>query len=495
MGIIVRQSIKGTVWSYIGVILGFITTGYLFPNYLTTDAVGLFGLLMAWSALLAQFSSLGMPGITARMFPWFRNSGKGHNGFLFIALAVMVVGFIFFLISYFVFSPWLAENNLEKSALFSEYIYLLIPMTFFSLLFLILDSYNRLLYDTVFGTFLTEFLQRLIILVSVLLFVLNKINLHHMVLLYAGAVCVKGAVMFFYLLARRELHVKPKPKFINKKLRNEMINVGFYSILTGLGSNVVFSIDKIIVNQMLGLDYTGIYNIAFYFGTLVIIPSRQLLRITGPLIADAWKKNDVSYIGDIYHKSCLNQFIIAAFLFGGIWINIDNILIILGPEYEIGKWVIFFIGLGYMIDMATGVNALIIAYSKYYRMALWFLMILVVLVISTMYLLIPVWGITGAAIAIALSFLVNNFLRFVFLYQKYSLQPFSFRFFVVIIAFIPAWFLSSLIPVFPLVWDILLRSVLFTIIYGGIILGAKTSEDVNYTLINILSYLQKRFRD
>src|SRR5690554_4480791 len=455
MGIIVRQSIKGTIWSYVGVVLGFITTGYLFPNYLTTDTVGLFGLLVAWSALLSQFSSLGMPGITARMFPWFRDSGKGHNGFLFIALAVMGIGFIFFLISYYIFAPWLMENNLEKSALFSEYIYLLIPLTFFTLLFLILDSYNRLLYDAVFGTFLTEFLQRLIILVVVLLFVVNLISLHHMVLLYSGAVCVKGAVMFFYLLARGEVHLNPKPKFISKKLRNEMINVGFFSILTGVGSNVVFSIDKIIVNQMLGLDYTGIYNIAFYFGTLVIIPSRPLLRITGTLIADAWKKNDVKFIGEVYHKSCLNQFIIAAFLFGGIWINIDSILIILGPAYETGKWVIFFIGLGYLIDMATGANSLIIAYSKYYRMALWFLMILVILVMSTMYFLIPVWGITGAAIAIALSFLVNNFLRFIFLYRKFSLQPFTGSFLLVFVAFIPAWLLSRLVPELPLVWDIL----------------------------------------
>ncbi len=145
-----------------------------------------------------------------------------------------------------------------------------------------------------------------------------------------------------------------------------MISVAIFSILAGIGGNIVFSFDKIIVNQMLGLSATGVYTIAFFFGTLVVIPSRPLLKISGTLIADAWKRNDVSYITDIYKRSCINQFIIAAFLFGGIWVNIDNILIILGPEYASGKWVIFFIGLGYLIDMATGVNGLIIGYSKYY---------------------------------------------------------------------------------------------------------------------------------
>jgi len=56
-----------------------------------------------------------------------------------------------------------AENNAEKSRLFSEYIYLLIPLTFFTLQYTIPDSYNKLLYDAVFITFLSEFLERLLI--------------------------------------------------------------------------------------------------------------------------------------------------------------------------------------------------------------------------------------------------------------------------------------------------------------------------------------------
>lgn len=269
-----------------------------------------------------------------------------------------------------------------------------------------------------------------------------------------------------------------------------MVSVGVFSILTGLGGNIVFSIDKIIINQMLGLDATGIYTIAFYFGTLVIIPSRPLLRITGTLIADAWQKNDLRYIDNLYHKSCLNQFILGAFLFGGIWVNIDSIFIILGPAYEGGKWVIFFIGLGYLIDMATGANVQIISYSKYYRMSLWFLLILVVLVGASMYLLIPVWGITGAAIAIALSFLVNNLLRYIFLYWKFSLQPFNNRFLIVVLAFASAYMFGFLMPGFEVFQDIFIRSVVFTVVYVGVIVGLKASADVNVTFTGIFQKIR-----
>ena len=494
MGIIIKQSIKGSIWSYLGVGIGFITTGYLFPNYLTPDVVGLFGLLMAWSTLFAQFSTLGFNGVTSRLFPYFRNNEKGHNGFLFIALMVMISGFVIFLAAFWLLKPWLVESNLEKSGLFTQYVNLLVPLTFFMLLFSFLDVFNKLLYDAVFGTFLTEFLQRFFILVVVLFYVFGWFNLHQLILAYAVVVSAKALVILIYLLFKGELDFRPRLDFIDKKLKKEIINVALFSILVGIGGNIVFRIDKIIVNQMLGLSDTGVYSVAFYFGTLVVIPSRPLLRITGTLVADAWKRNDVPYISDVYKRSCINQFIIAAFLFGGIWVNIDNILTMIGPEYASGKWVIFFIGLGYLIDMATGANGLIISFSKYYRMGLWFLIVLIVLVFSSMFLLIPVWGITGAAVAIALSFLVNNIMRFIFLYRKYKMQPFSYRFFIVIAAFLCAFFAGYIIPQLPLVFDILVRGFVFATVYMIIIMAFKISSDLNQTLLNILSQVRKFFR-
>ena len=100
MGIIIKQSIKGSLWSYLGVIIGFVTTAYLYPNYPTPEIVGLFALLLAWSNLFAQFSALGFHGVTTRLLPQFRNIEKEHNGFVFIAFMVMFSGFILFLIAF-----------------------------------------------------------------------------------------------------------------------------------------------------------------------------------------------------------------------------------------------------------------------------------------------------------------------------------------------------------------------------------------------------------
>jgi O-antigen/teichoic acid export membrane protein len=123
-------------------------------------------------------------------------------------------------------------------------------------------------------------------------------------------------------------------------------------------------------------------------------------------------------------------------------------------------------------------------------MALWFLLVLVILVVAGMYLLVPLWGIVGAAVAIALSFLMNNLLRFLFLYRKYGLQPFTPRFLLVFVAFLPAYFAGYVLPVIPLVFDILARGSIFAIVFSAIVLALKISEDINKTTEAIIKKIR-----
>src|SRR5690625_7965396 len=105
-------------------------------------------------------------------------------------------------------------------------------------------------------------------------------------------------MMLYYIVDRKQIHLKPNFKFISKSLRNEMWRVGVFSIFASVGNSFIFNIDKIIINQIMVLSATGVYTIAFYFGVLVSIPSRALIRICGTLIAYAFRKQDLYFIED-----------------------------------------------------------------------------------------------------------------------------------------------------------------------------------------------------
>ena len=161
---------------------------------------------------------------------------------------------------------------------------------------------------------------------------------------------------------------------------------------------------------------------------MVSLPARSIYKIANVAAAEAWKSDDRKTLRDIYEKSCLTLFIIGSYLFLGVWLNIDNIMQILKPEYLAGKWVIFFIGLGCLMDMATGANSSLMGTSKYYKVQSYLLLILVVLLVSLNLLLIPRYGLTGAAVSSAASLGVLNLLRYLFLYFKYDFQPYNLRF-------------------------------------------------------------------
>ena len=178
-----------------------------------------------------------------------------------------------------------------------------------------------------------------------------------------------------------------------------MVSVGFFGLLNSFGTIAVLQIDTIMLNAFMNADAVGVYAITFYFGTLVLIPSKALNRIAPPLIAKAFKENDFETIKDIYHKSTGNLFLIGMFLLLGLAVNIENIFNIIPKSYEDGKYVILLIGLANLVKMGSGSNDSVITYSKHYKMTTSFLVLLLFLVTGFNLLFIPLYGITGAALA------------------------------------------------------------------------------------------------
>ncbi|RYE16279.1 MAG: polysaccharide biosynthesis protein, partial [Sphingobacteriaceae bacterium] len=56
MGIIQQQTIKGTLYSYLGVAIGFVTVYYFQPQALSEEQIGLITILGSFSLLFSQFA-------------------------------------------------------------------------------------------------------------------------------------------------------------------------------------------------------------------------------------------------------------------------------------------------------------------------------------------------------------------------------------------------------------------------------------------------------
>lgn len=490
MGVIKKQSISGTIYSYVGVILGFAIT-ILFTKALGTDQVGLLKVLVSYSTLLAQFASLGFTAVTVKLFPYFRDEAKKHHGFIGLALLVSLAGFVLSTLIYLLIKPYLLDDSPEESELFKTYFYYVIPLIFFTLIFTVFDTYYRVLYNAVKGIVYKEVIQRASILGVIVLYYFKLVDFHTTVILYCVVLILPSILLLFSLIQSKQLYLKPDFSIIDKPLRKQMVSVGFYGIVASFSGVLVMNIDVLMINEMMGLSSAGIYTVTFYFGTLILIPMRTMGKIGAVVVADAWKRDDYGTIDSIYKKSSMSLTVLGLLLFIGIWGNIDNVFEIINKDYLPGKYVIFFIGIANLVDIATGMSSHIIVNSKYYKYLSYFLIIFAFLIVVTNYIFIPVYGIVGAAVASLIAKLAFSLIKYIFLYVKFRFQPFTRKFALLILISLFAYGVSVMIPPFSnYMVDLVIRSAVITVLFMLPLYFLKISEDVNEKIDELLLKLK-----
>ena len=481
MGVIKRQTIRGSVYSYLGVLVGFFTTGLIMPRLMTEEQIGLTAILVAVSGLYSQFSTLGFTKVIERLFPYFRSKDENHNGFVFISVAVGLVGFIISLASFFILKPYIIESNIQKSPLLVEYIYYLIPLIFFRMFFLILDSYNKMLFDATTGTFLSDFLYRVGNLFLLVGFFFHWINFAQYVVGYVFFLSFPAVYLAGLLIYRKQFNLKPKPGFIQSHLRKEMISLSVFGIIGGLSSVALLNIDTIMLNEYYNLSLTGVYAISFFFGTIILIPNKALGKISSTIIADAWKDKDIKTIDDIYYKSSINQLFAALLLFILMVTNLHNIFQMLPAKYSGGEWVIILISLSNLIVSSTGVSVQIIGTSHKYKIQTYSLGVLVILSVIFYMIFIPPFGMVGAALGSLLSVSLAALLRVFYLHQSMKLFPYRITHLKCVGIGLVAFTIGKIIPVLPYHYlvDLAVRSSAISVVFIGLSYLFHISDDLS----------------
>jgi O-antigen/teichoic acid export membrane protein len=485
VGIIRKQSIRGSIYTYIGVLLGFVTIGLLWPRFLSSEEIGLLSLIVAISAILVQIGSLGFVSAINRYFTMFRNRARGHHGFVPIMILVMLAGALVSTLLVLILKPVLIEQNLARSDLFPEFYYLIIPVFIAILFFNVLDAYLKLLYDAVTGLLLQELVLRISSLVLLLAYILLSFPFSGFAYLYSAIYYIPLLGILGVLLYRREFPLRPSRELLTRDMVRNLFSISTFGLIGGFGLIAVSNIDRIMINHMLDLHNTGIYSIAFLYGTIIIIPGRIVIKAATASISDGWKNNDLDLIRTIYYKTCVNQFIIALFLFLLLWLNINYILKIIPDIYTEGKYVIFFIAIAQVINMSTGANSIITATSKYYRFQAYFVILLLMLIVVTNLIFIPIYGIVGAALASAISTLIHNGVRYLFLLVKFRMQPFNYRYIIIALGTLIIYFGFKQISFESnnVYLDILITSIFSSMLFGIMVFYSRASDDINDRII------------
>lgn len=492
MGLIKEQTIKGTIINYIGIGIGFVTTAILTP-LIDSEVIGLVSVIISYSIIISNLGGLGLNGITVKLFPYFRTKDNKNNGFLFLSIGIALVGFALASLIVIILKD-IAYSNRSNDDLFLQYYYYIIPVVFFQIFFNLFDNYYKVIFDAIKGIYLREFVQKLGTLFAIFMMVSGFLSLDAFVFVYLLGFSLPGILIIIIAIFDRKNHFRPHLDFVDPSLKKSIISVGIFSIVSGASGIIAINIDKIMIEDMTNLSNAGVYTVAFYFGLIISIPARSLIKIASALITEAMKNNNMEEVNSIYKKSSINLFIFGSLFLTGLYINVDNIVILLSNDYGTGINVILIIGLAFLVDMLGGTASQILFVSHLYKLQTYIMIAFVFFVIITNYIFIPLYGITGAAIATLISKVIINFIRFIIIYKSFKLQPYNYKFLLIImisgLLLLVNYFLIPKQENFII--DIILRSSITAIIYLIFIYIFNISEDINQQLNQIYKTIRQK---
>ncbi|MBK8656438.1 MAG: polysaccharide biosynthesis C-terminal domain-containing protein [Haliscomenobacter sp.] len=490
MGIIIRQGIKRSIIQFLGVGIGAASTLFIYP--LALETYGLAQFLLNTAAFFVPFATLGINALTVRFFPAFKDEQHGHNGFLGFLLGGGLAFFILFIAlawlfrtPFYSFIQWMEFDQ----ELFINNLGYVLAIGFFLVFSGILESWSSNFGRVAIPYIFSNLVQKIGLPVLLLLCYWGTLSLGQFKMSLAGLGFVSLLGLLWYAGSLGQIRLKIRPSMYSPRLLKQMSSYALYGILTSVGALLAFRIDSIMVASMINVKSNGVYNIALFMANAIEIPYLAIAAISAPLIANAFQQGDREHIMSIYRKASLNLLIAGLFVFMGLWICVEDLFRIT-PRYDeliAGKQVVFFLGIAKVVGMVIGMNNLIIDLSRYYRFNLVSLLLLAGSNIALNYWLIPQFGITGAAMATALSITGYNLVNFMFTLVVLKMQPFS-RSTLMVLAFAGIsygaayWLPETGSPIL----NILIKGAVLVITFAGPIVYFRISEDIHFILTNFL---------
>lgn len=410
MGTVAKQSFLNSINSYLGVGLGALNTMILFPRIFSPDVLGEFQSLIALITIVSTFAHLGFPTSVVVFFPKLsaqKQSAYWSYMLVGISLISISLGLILLLLQHW---EWTSIPN-------ADYGYIVcISIVYFELFSALSQHHSKV----VLPQFVRNVFRRVIITVGLILsYYFGGDSIFY--LFFGFGYLIHLLVVILY--ARPDLPpFKWQIRLVEQK---KTLSYGLMVMLAMGSIMLVTRIDMLMIHSLLGAPEVAFYSIAFFIGTVVAVPVKSLIASIRPFVAKAWAREDYLEIDSLYKKSALNQLAVTGFIFLFLWINLDLFLFILPEEYHFASFpmVFFYIGLSEVIKGATGINGMILTVSEKQRFNFYSGIVLLCLTVIGNWALIPILGLSGAALASLAALSLFNFFKLYLVKRFYGLLP------------------------------------------------------------------------
>ena len=414
-------------------------TAYIFKVYLArvlgAEALGIYALGMTLVGFISVFNALGLPQSAVRFVAKYCATGDMEllRGFLGRSLLLLLTSNLVFAGGLLLFGPWISTHFYHTAKLipyvgfFAAIMFVGAFTTFFGQ---VLAGYK----DVARRTLITSFIgPPLTMALSALLL---SIGLGLSGYLFAQ---IAAATVVLFLLFWMAWKLTPQDaRLFSSGLRpidKDVISFSAASFGVSFLEFQMSQIDKILIGFYGNTRELGIYTVAASLVAFVPVVLQSVNQIFSPTIANLHARGDIELLGRMFR--CLTKWIL------GLTLPLAAVLVVFaaplmrvfGPEFERG-WPILLVGtIGQLINCGVGSVGYLLLMSGYQNSLVRIQTAMAIVVVILSLMLIPKWGIIGAAIAVAITNALMNLWCLAEVKRKLGLFPYNRRYLTLLLPF------------------------------------------------------------
>ena len=481
MGIVLNQSLKNTIITYIGFAIGALNALFMYTHFLGEDYYGLTAFLLSSANIMMPLMAFGIQNTLVKFYSEHQSEDE-KSRFLNLVLVLPFVIIIPIFLILFLFYGETANLLSQKNQIIHDYVWMIPVIGLFMGYFEIFYAWVKVHLQSVFGNFVKEVLLR--VFISIFLFAVyfdwisNIQFVYSLVFIYFTMMLLMALVAF--KVRKPQFHLKfPKEK-------KEVIVYSAFIIFSSSIAVLLLDIDKFMIGQYIPISEAAYYSVAIFIALTISVPMRAMHQITHPITTDLMARKKHDELNDLYKKTAITLQVIGGFIMLGILTNIHQVYALLPEKYSGGVAVVFLISFSKFFDLMLGNNNSIIFNSKYYKMVLFLGVLLVFVVVGLNLIFIPKYGINGAALATLIAIGLYSLAKLLFVVLKMKLFPFTKKTIVALVITIASFgmFYYWDFNFHPFV-NIILKSILVTIFYLGLCYYMKISSDINFVMNSV----------
>ena len=482
MGIVFRQSIKGSIVIFGGILLGAVFT-YVSSRVLPKGELGGVRNLLSQGAVVQLILLAGAANLVNPYLLRYADDDPRRPVLITITLALPLIIAVATSIPYFLLKDLVVSRYQYKDRAFVSSYYAWLPLLSLLLAYLtLLEYYLTAQLKVAAAVFMREVVLRAFFLGLIALYALHLLSLHWFIIGTVLIHVVPVSLLLLLSLRTKGFRIAAQWNIFTRKEYREIAHYAWFHLLTGATLNLIGYVDALMLGPLskAGLDDVAVYVNAQFLISIMYAPYRAMGSAAFPKLAEAFLAKAGAELHDLFNRSGLNMLIVAVAMWLIVVCNLHNAVAILPRGYGAIAPIVLILSIGRMVEMGTGLNTELISVTQYYKFNFRLALFLLLAVIVCDRIFIPRYGIFGVAWVSSLTAVAANLVKTAFLYRKTGLHPFSRHSLGILLAGVAAFGSNWIVPrLSNPIGDAVLRSLVLISVYTAMLIVLRPSPDLS----------------